>query len=192
MLLVLLALPLVALPPLVLPETFALPDEADCEFDVVSVTSLWFETWTSVLSTLTTLLSEFGPVSETLPVLEPEPEPPPNTMSGDELLTLTEAPTELLFAAEPLPALPASVLPETFAEPEDAPWPLLFDTPRWLLFETLIWLDITDLTTFVEYGPVAVTVPSPVAAAAIPPKPAIRPRDVAATAVARIILLFTM
>ena len=79
------ALPVVALPPFVLPETLDEPDVADCSLLVVRQMLLSLLTSTDVLLMLTTLLSECGPVSEIVPVFEPLP-PPTIVMFGAVLV----------------------------------------------------------------------------------------------------------
>ena len=111
------ALPVVAPPPLVLPETFAEPELALCELVFVTLRLLVLLTVAVVVLLLVTVAFELGPVLVMVPEPEPPPAAPPHMPAADELLTDADAAKVLAFDAEPLAAEPAFVLPLTFAVP---------------------------------------------------------------------------
>lgn len=75
------------------------------------------------------------------------------------LLTETLVLAELLFRASPLRAEPPVVFPLTLAEPEDAPWLLLFATFALLLLFRATRVDPLNRIWLFEYGPVVPIVP---------------------------------
>ncbi len=117
--LVFIASPEVASPPVVLPDTLALPLLAVCEVELVTLTLLLFVTVVFTLLLVLTTLLESGPVLVMVPDVLPmlgstmaaalAPEP--------ELSTLTVALRPVLFEAVPLIALPPVVLCQTLALP---------------------------------------------------------------------------
>lgn len=186
--LVFVAFPVVASPPLVLFVTVALPDDADCWLLVVKQMLLSLLTLTELLVTLTTLLSEYGPLMFMEPVLFVLEV---LVTLGIVLVTETEALSEFVFVAAPVWAPPPVVLVATTAVPEADNWLLLLDKYRWLSLFTFVCDLLTDTTLLLEYGPVLLSVPE--LAPAIPAvNPVTSPSDVAATAAARKILLFTI
>jgi hypothetical protein len=108
----LLALPLVAFPPVVLLETLALPVEAFWLFLFVTLTLLWLVTDVRVYEFI--VIGEFGPLVWAL--LDPPD-------GKDEMLEMpTLVIVVLLLEALPLVALPPVVLLDTVAFPLDADW----------------------------------------------------------------------
>ncbi len=109
------ALPVVAEPALVLPETFALPLTADWLLTLVTPTSFTFCAKKLLLFETLTWLVELGPVVPTLIV-----ESAGLAIGATSPLpfaTLTDVLVVLLLPAAPVVAEPPLVLPETFAEP---------------------------------------------------------------------------
>ncbi len=154
-------------PPLVLPETFALPEVEVWLFALTTVMLLLLVEFQVLLLLTLAWLVDPGPVvfSETLsPLLKkPAGTPPPVA-----LLTATVLEVLLLFPALPLVAEPPLVLPETLAEPEVEPWVLALVKPSVLLFCWLTVLLLLTLAWLVEPGPVVPTVTELAAATPIP------------------------
>lgn len=113
----LLALPVVAEPPVVLPDTLAEPLLADWLFVLLTQTSLSLETVELSVQFDVTLLVEPGPVVLMLPWAFPGAAAAVLPPVLDELLTVSEAIVPLLLLAVPEPAEPPVVLPDTLAEP---------------------------------------------------------------------------
>lgn len=174
------AFPVDAEPPLVLPETVAEPELALWELVLVTLKLLLLVTVAVVVLLLVTWLFELGPVVEMVPELEPPPDAPANTPAPEEAL-FTEADALKVFALEaaPLLAEPALVLPVVLAEPLEAPWPLLLETPRLLLLFTLAAHVSLLVTWLLELGPVVPMLPE--LAPTMLPIPAMRLSDVIAT-----------
>jgi hypothetical protein len=172
------ASPLVALPPVVLPETLALPDVAVCELVLLMLMELVFVTVVVLVLLKFILLVEFGPVLLMSPVslLTASEDTAPLVL----LLTVSDAVKELSLEATPELASPPVVLPETLALPVEADCGLLFETLRLLLLVTVCEVELWNLTRFVELGPV-VPIEAELAPAA-PASPPARLRPVATVA----------
>ena len=134
--LVLLALPVVAEPPVVLLLTLAEPVEALWLLVVLTFKLVVFITCVDVLSLTVTLLVELGPVLLMLAVLLP-PVGVVTEAVAPVLSTLAETAVEVLFMAEPEPAPPPVVLLLTLAEPVEALCEFDVVTPALVLFLTL-------------------------------------------------------
>lgn len=176
------ALPLVALPPVVLPLTLALPVDALCEFELVTLRQLVLLTTTLLEVRELIVLLESGPVLLMLPPLPPLLLLLIQLPLAELLLIEAEVLKSLLLLASPEPALPPVVLWLTLAEPLLAPWPLLL--LAWTSFLLLIyWLLLVRFRTLLcELGPV----PEMSAAA----KPVVRPKPKTVVAATRISCCF--
>lgn len=175
--LVLLASPLVALPPVVLPVTLAEPLLADWLLVLVTVTVLVLVVCELSVQWLLTLLSLLGPVVLMVPV------------RGDGvmaalllallLLAVALALTVLLLLAEPEPASPPVVLPDTVTVPVLEPWPLLTVPVIVLVLVRRLLLVTRECTWLLLVGPVLLILP---VSAATTPVVRLKPRTVAAAA----------
>jgi hypothetical protein len=157
--LVLLAPPLVADPPVVLPVTLALPEVAPCKLRLRTPTVLVLVTVVDVLSLKLTVLVEFGPVRLMLAVFVPTPPPASAAAEEAELLIVALVLVELLLLATPEVADPPVVLPDTSAEPELAPCALIFNTVAEFVFVSVLVLTPLNVIVLVELGPVVPIVP---------------------------------
>lgn len=157
-LLELLAPPVVALPPLVLLLTVALP-EVDVWVLVFTTDRLLLLVIVALLLEVAfTTLLENGPVVLMLPLGSLAAQPPPMPAS-ELLLTVTLALVLLELLAMPVEAPPALVLLVTTAEPVDALWSLVLVASTSLL---LVWWNVLVLLAFtwlLELGPVSVIEP---------------------------------
>lgn len=177
--------PVMALPPVVLPLTFALPLCAVCEFIFVTLMLLLLLELELLLDMLLIVFIEPGPVL--LIDAVPNPLPMPLQLQPPPVLrTLTDVLLLLWFEALPLIALPPKVLPETLAEPLVAFWPLVFRTLNIFMLKCcafellLLWIELN------EPGPVVLMLAAD-ARPLIPMQPAVA--KLAANTLNRVVVL---
>lgn len=166
-LLVLDELPVVALPPVVFPDTVAGPLEAVCVLTFVTVALLTVFMFNVFVLLEMIWFVESGPVL----LIEPELVPPPalnaaRAAAEDALLYATFVAALFMLLVAPVVAPPAVVLPVAAAGPDTADCPFVLVTPAVLLAVTVAVVVSTADTVFVELGPVPLI--DPVCAAATP------------------------
>jgi len=163
-LLELLASPLVALPPVVLPLELASPENAPCRLRFRTPTVLVLVTVEVLVDVFVALLVELGPVLLTLFDWLAEPA---LTHEALELLLTDTLVLELaLLLALPLVALPPVVLPLEVALPLADSCPLMLPTRALLVLVVVVVFVSVFVDVFVELGPVLSI--DPLCATAIP------------------------
>jgi hypothetical protein len=148
------AAPVVAEPPVVLPETLAEPVEALCETLFATVMMLVLTTLVFTVLFKLALTCELGPAVLMLAEIPlPAPIAAAKAAAPEVLVTAAVTFELLLFDAAPEPAAPPVVLPETLAEPVDEPWPTELTDVKTFVFNRLVLVVALSLRATGEVGP---------------------------------------